>query len=62
LANSLRKTPAFRLLLDRVRACRIEGPLRDRVAEALALDTQNIRRTWLGLPRGELATINSRQY
>ena len=62
LVQSLRKTPAFRLLLDRVRACLIEGPLRDRVTEALALDPQNIRRTWLGLPRGELATINSRQY
>ena len=61
-AKSLHNTPAFRLLLDRVRACRIEGPLRDRLAEALALDPRIIKWTCLGLPLGELATIDSHQY
>lgn len=53
---------AFPLLLDRVRACRVEGPLRDRVTDALDLEPSIIRWVCQGSPRGELAAIDSRQY
>ncbi len=61
-AQNLRHSRAFQVLRERVRVCRIEGPLRDRVEEALALDRRVIAWACLGLPRGELAAIDSLQY
>lgn len=61
-ARRIGKTSAFRLLLERVRACRVEGPLRDRTASALALEPRVIWWACQGLPGGELSSLDSLQY
>ncbi|HQZ46327.1 MAG TPA: PcfJ domain-containing protein, partial [Usitatibacteraceae bacterium] len=47
---------------ERVESCRIEGPLRDRIAEALALDPLVVASACLGTPLEELTAVDSRQY